>query len=516
MNSARLVVHGGPILTMDPGLPRGSSLAAREGRIVEVRPPGAPPPGVEPGERRIDLAGRALVPGLWDSHTHLVHWGLQMVRPRLGGARSAAEALEIMAGHHRSAPAGRPLIGEGWDESGWTRPVFPTRDDLDAIDRSRPLVMRRICGHVAVANSAALARVEPGSQVDAVSGLLLEDAAMGLAGVFPPSPGEFDEALEAAQESYLAMGVTGVHDLSTADHLRAFARAGSRGTLRMQVASILTRPHLELLAESGLGAGWRRGPLRLLGVKFFADGSLGGRTAALREPYADAPQSRGLLLLSLEDLAGAVRRAEAAGIPLAVHAIGDRAIDLVLEAFESALPPGGGLPGHRIEHLEMIDAGGIARMKRLGLCASVQPNFVTQWGLPGGLYEARLGVARAEAMNPFRALLDAGVRLIFGSDAMPAGAIPGLAAAVDAPHPMQRLTPEEALAATTREPALAAGDSEGGVLAPGCRADAVILDRDPTSAARPGSLKVLMTLLGGRPAFEAGGTDAATASPVSG
>jgi hypothetical protein len=516
VTSDRLVVHGGPILTLDPGLPRASSLVAREGRVVEVRPPGAPPPVPEAGERRIDLAGGALVPGFWDAHTHLVHWGLQMLRPRLGEARSAAGALEIMARHHRSTPGDRPLIGEGWDESGWSRPVFPGRDALDAIDRNRPLVMRRICGHMAVANSAALARIPPGPQVDVGSGLLVEDAAMGLARVFPPSPEELDEALEAAQRSYLAMGITAVHDMSTADHLKAYARAEARGTLRLHVASILTRPHLDILAGAGLGAGWRRGHLRLLGVKFFADGSLGARTAALREPYSDAPQTRGLLLLGAEELARAVRTAEEAGIPLAVHAIGDRAVDIVLDAFEAGLPADGGRAGHRVEHLEMIDPAGIARMKRLGLCASVQPNFIGQWGHPGGLYETRLGAERAAAMNPFRALLDAGVRLIFGSDAMPAGVLPGLAATVEAPHPLQRLAPEEALAAATREAALAAGDQEGGVLAPGCRADAVILDHDPAAATRSGELKVLATLVAGRPVCGPPEAESANASPVSG
>lgn len=499
MRPKRLLVTGGPILTMDPGMPRASALLVDDGTIAMVYPDGTTP-AAHPDAARLDLGGGALLPGFIDAHTHLIHWGLKWARPDLSATRSLADALEIVRERHRSLADGVPLIAEGWDESRWETPRFPARTELDAITRARPMVLRRVCGHMAVANGAALALIPPGDQVDAVSGLLVEDASMGLARVFPPTDVELDEGLAAAQASYHAFGVTAVHDMSSPDHLRAYARAEAEGRLRLGLSAILTRPHLDVLARSGLGAGWRRGRVHVWGVKLFMDGSLGARTAALLEPYADAPGERGLLLISLEELTSLARNAEAHGIPLAIHAIGDRAIETVVAAFESALPHGVRL-GHRIEHLEMPAPGILERMKRLGLVASMQPNFISTWGWPGGMYEARLGPGRLAAMNPLRDVTGAGIRLALGSDAMPAGVLDGIRAAVEAPFPSQRLPVEEALAGVTREAALAAGDAGGGWLRPGARADWVVLNRDPSIAAGTADLAVRATFVAGERVF---------------
>jgi predicted amidohydrolase YtcJ len=498
MRPHRIVVAGGPILTMDPVMPRASALLVEDGTIAAIYPHGTSPPGI-PDAARLDLEGGTLLPGFVDAHTHFIHWGLRKARPDLGDTNSLSDALEVIRERHRSLPDGVPLIAEGWDESRWTSPRFPSRMELDAITGERPMVLRRVCGHMAVANGAALARIPPGDQVDADSGLLVEDASMGLARVFPPADEELDEGLAAAQASYHAFGVTAVHDMSTPDHLRAYARAGDRGLLRMSVSAILTRPHLGVLARSGLGAGWRRGRVQVWGVKLFMDGSLGARTAALLEPYADAPGERGLLLISPEELETLVRDAEAHAIPLAIHAIGDRAIETVVAAFETACP-GGTRLGHRIEHLEMPSPGTLERMARVGLVASMQPNFIASWGRPGGMYEARLGPVRLAAMNPLRDVMASGVRLALGSDAMPAGVLDGIRAAVEAPFSPQRLRVEEALAGATREAAMAAGDRGGGCLRPGLRADWVVLNRDPSLSAA-GDLAVRATFVAGERVF---------------
>lgn len=521
--SGRLVISGGPIVTMDPGLPLASSVTVDGERIVEVLPVGAPLPEVEAGAARLDLMGRTLLPGFVDAHTHLMHWGFRFLRPELGEASSRGEVLDRVRAAHGRLPAGRPLIGEGWDESGWLDRAFPTRDELDAIDRLRPIVLRRICGHMAVANSAALGLIPASAEVDAVSGALVEGAAMGIARVFPPSAAEFDEALAAAQRSYFSMGVTMVHDMSLPGHLRAFARAEAAGTMRLSVAAILTREHLDVLCDSGLGAGWRRGRARVRGVKFFSDGSLGARTAALRAPYADRDGETGMMLLEEDALARDISRAEAAGVPLGIHAIGDRAVDVVLAAFEAGLKGRPSGLGHRIEHLEMVDAAGLSVMARLGIEASMQPNFVGNWGLAGGLYEQRLGAARTALMNPMRSVLDAGVRLVLGSDGMPAGVLRGLADAVGAPHSVQRLTVGEALAGVTRDAALSGGFDDRGVLREGAVADCVVLSGCPgleesgaSAADRLRAARVERVLVSGSTVFELLEPNPANASGVQG
>jgi predicted amidohydrolase YtcJ len=498
-----LLIRGGPILTMTAEMPEAEAVLVDAGRIVRVFPARAPLPELPEGARVLDLAGQCLLPGFIDAHTHLFHWGLRRVRPDLSATRSLDEALDLTMARHRALPPGDALIAEGWDESRWSSGSFPSRADLDHAFPDRAVVLRRVCGHMAVANTKALERIPAGPEVDEATGLLVEEASMGLARVFPPTDSELDRALVAGQASYHAMGVTAVHDMTTPDHLRAYRRASRRGALALDITAILTRPHLDVLSLSGLGAGWRRGPVRIWGVKFFSDGSLGARTAALEDPYADDSKKRGLLLLEREEIEAAVRQAEEAGIPLAIHAIGDRAIETVLSGFEAALPAFGSSLGHRIEHLEMPAPRTLERMKLLGLVASMQPNFVALWGHPGGMYEARLGTKRALAMNPFRRVVDSDVLLALGSDAMPAGVLDGLRGTVEAPFPDQRLTVFEALQGATAWAARAAGDRDGGHVAPGCRADFVVLDRNPVTAGDFRGATVRTTIRAGEIVFDA-------------
>jgi predicted amidohydrolase YtcJ len=231
-------------------------------------------------------------------------------------------------------------------------------------------------------------------------------------------------------------------------------------------------------------------------VKLFSDGSLGARTAALNSPYADLPDATGLLLIERATLEELIRTAEAHAVPLAIHAIGDRAVGTVIAAFDRALDGRAGALNHRIEHLEMVSDRELEAMCRLGLTASMQPNFVGRWGLPGGMYEARLGSGRVRAMNPMKQVLSSGVRLALGSDAMPAGVVEGIRAAVQAPYSGQRLEPMEALRAVTREAAAAGGDADSGWIRPGNRADFAILDVDP-EVAPVSEWSVSETMVGG-------------------
>ena len=242
--------------------------------------------------------------------------------------------------------------------------------------------------------------------------------------------------------------------------------------------------------------------LRLGAVKVFADGSLGARTAALFEPYRDDPREGGMLIhppRELRDLLAGIHRT---GFQAAVHAIGDRAIELVIETIEAVSPEPG--PRHRIEHAELLHPEHIDRMARHGIVASCQPNFVGQWSLPGGLYETRLGFERNARNNPYREILEKGVALAFGSDGMPYGPLEGIHCAVNAPFGIQRLTVDQGVAAYTTGGAVAGfQESEQGSLAAGRLGDAVVLEGDPWR--EPGRIReggVSMTIVAGRVAWK--------------
>src|SRR5438445_339601 len=206
-------------------------------------------------------------------------------------------------------------------------------------------------------------------------------------------------------------------------------------------------PHLGAIGLSrGFGDEW----LRLGAIKVFSDGSLGARTAALFEPYRDDPTEGGMLIHPPRELRDLLAGIHGAGFQIAVHAIGDRAIELVIETLEAVAPDPG--PRHRIEHAELLHPEQIERMARHGIVASCQPNFIGRWSLPGGLYEKRLGFERNARNNPYREILEKGAALAFGSDGMPYGPLQGIHWAVNAPFGPQRMTVEQASAAIARPP----------------------------------------------------------------
>lgn len=465
----------------------------------------------------IALPGLTIVPGFIDAHTHLVHLGFGLIRPDLAGAPSAAAVLErVRAALERHDPA-RPLIAEHWDDGAWAPGDRLLRADLDRLAPSTPVVLRRVCGHKAVVNGAALAHLtahpagltyDACGFIDAATGTLIEDAAMRLAEIFPPGAAEVEAALAAALARAARLGITGAHDIVTPDALRAEQAARRAGRLTLRLTAHLDLAHLDAVEELGLASGLGDAWLRLGGVKLYLDGSLGARTAALREPYADAggrAGDRGLLLYEETKLAALVRRLDAAGLTAVMHAIGDRAIAAALAALEAVGPAAVRERRHRIEHLELTPDDLVERVARSGATASMQPNFVARWGGPGGMYESALGPARLAAMNRFWSLAERGVPLAFGSDCMPMDPLAGLAGAIAHPLARERLDPAAALAAYTRGAAWAGfAERETGTIEPGKLADLAILDGDPLVA--PAASRVVATIVGGAAVFTAAGS----------
>jgi predicted amidohydrolase YtcJ len=413
----------------------GYDVGFRQGRLAGVReaPAGSPP--------RVFLT-----PGFWDAHIHLLHVGLRRQRLDLSGVRSLEEAQAALAHFARDHPDSPVLWAEGWDEGAWHEPRLPHREDLDAVVADRVVVLRRVCGHLAVLNSRGLAGAAVGWPDLPPDGVLTEERAMGLASLWPPTPAERDRALRDAQEAALRLGIVQVSEMGSEGSTDTYLGLLKHGGLKLDVR-LHFKPTQVDLALRLRHEGWLdRGRLRLGGIKVFADGSIGARTAALRAPYADRPGA-GTLLLADAALQEIARTCLRHGLPLAVHAIGDAAIAQVVRVAEGIVgggePPGPGWAS--IEHAEMLDDDLLERACRLGLRFSMQPNFVARWGQPGGLYETALGRERWERLNPLRRIRDAGGVMVFGSDGMPMDPAVGLEGATRHPTEASRLTAEEAL-----------------------------------------------------------------------
>jgi hypothetical protein len=460
------------------------------GIIAKVLPANAAPPGI----RIIDLKNRFIIPGFTDSHTHLMARGVELQRVDLGGCRSADECLEKLR-RHRDRPE---IFGSNWDESVWSK---GRKDDIDrlALDRisaAKPIIMRRVCGHFAICNTAALKRIGPMWKiVDRKRGYLYEDAALFLNLIFSPSDEMLEIGLDLATDEALSLGVTSVHEITNIRNFKMFQKLKSR--LRIRVALYTYWEVLDQVIEAGFLSGLGDNYLKFQGIKIFMDGSIGARTAAMNQPYTGT-KNYGKLLVSEERLENMIKKAEDNSLQLIIHSLGDRATETVIRAFENCRIKGNRLR-HRIEHLEIVSDPQIKRIAKLELIASMQPNFVRRWQQPGGLYEKSLGRAYP-AMNPFRKVIDAGIPLVFGSDSMPMGPLYGLTGATEHPFFANRLAPAEAFGCYTERPPYAVFD-EGrkGRIETGMLADLVVLNENPLAGTVPTLLKIENVLVGGKP-----------------
>lgn len=459
-----------------------------------------------PGAERIDAAGRTVIPGLIDAHAHLMGLGYALMRADLVGADSKAEILARLEAFEAELPKGAWLLGRGWDQNRWPDKAFPTAADLDAAFPERPVWLERVDGHAGWGNSAALraaGRDFSGDwQVDGgrilrengrATGVFVDEAMELVEAVIPPPDDAFrEEAFERALAESAKHGLTGVHDMgvSLAD-LALYRRFADRGRLTLRVNAYADGDSHALTALCAFGPFEHpSGRLRMRGVKLYADGALGSRGAALLADYHDEHGHRGLLVTAPEDLETAMRKARDCGVQVATHAIGDRGNRLVLDLYEKLLGErANGDHRWRIEHAQVVAVEDIPRFAALGVLASMQPTHATS-DMPWA--GDRLGPQRLAGAYAWRRFLDAGVRMPFGSDFPVESVDPrlGLYAAVTRQDlegrppggwlPDQKLGFAEALHGFTTAAAHASFDEQTlGTLAPGKRADFVILDADP-------------------------------------
>jgi predicted amidohydrolase YtcJ len=513
--AADLVLVGGTVYTMNPLAPRAEGVAVRDGEIAAVGSAAEVRRWVGPKTRVIELDGGAVVPGLVDAHAHLHGLGRALETLALRGVGSADAVVAQVRAAAAGRGAGEWIEGRGWDENLWPGKQLPGRGLLDGV--AQPVALRRIDGHALWANAAALrlAGITRAS-ADPPGGRIVRDASGDPTGVL------VDEALElveqrmpapdaavirrrilAAQAAAVAAGLTGVHEMGISDAVIAvYRQLAAEGALRLRVYAFRSGGPLAAVDRDVDG----RATFVLGGVKLYADGSLGSRSAALLAPYQDNPANSGLVISDGAALTAAARAARAGGWQLAVHAIGDRANRAVLDAYRDA-----GVPPERrfrIEHAQVVAPPDFARFAAQGVIASMQPTHATSdmaWA------EARLGPERVAGAYAWRTMLAAGVHVAFGSDVPVEEVAPllGLWAAVARAdragqpaggwHPEQRLTLDEALHAFTVEPAYASFQEEHrGRVAPGFVADLTVFDRDLV-AEHLLDARVAFTVLGGLP-----------------
>jgi len=475
-----------------------------DGRHVQRIGAGDPPTA----DRVVDLPGATIVPGFVDAHVHLTMTGLSLANDDVASARSATELLTLVRRRTTVEGTGDAVFMLGYDESRWDRPEVPTMAQLDAAC-ARPLIVRRVDGHAALANRAALdrsgvldlpgvTRDEAGEPTGAVTGRANE--MIGRWALASIDDHERQDLQLQAASLAASTGITAVHEMSMP------AWDGER-----DLEVLLDHRHrlpvdaLPIVATMDLGVAISNG-LAAIGGDLPVDGSVGAGTAWLRDPYVDG--TRSTRSFADDELAEFFHSGQAAGLQVGVHAIGDAAIEQVISVWERVYQALDSRERrhfrarrHRIEHFELPSSAQVERAAMLGLAASVQPAFDATWGHPGGLYEQRIGRDRSAAMNPFRSMLDRGVDLGVGSDA-PITPLDPMAAieALERHHdPAQRLSRVEAIRLHTMGSARIGGqDAKKGALAPGMHADFATFEVDPFEEPSIEGLRSILTVSLGR------------------
>jgi predicted amidohydrolase YtcJ len=533
-----VILVGGPIWTGEgapstgPTAPTG--LAVREGRVQAVGPAADIEALAGPDTRRIDLAGRRVLPGFMDSHTHFIGGGFELASVYLRDADSPAEFTRRIAEYAGEHP-GEWMLGGQWDHTLWGSEL-PRRDWIDSVTAATPVFVSRLDGHMGLANTAALEAAginadtpdPPGGTIvrypDGRPTGVLKDAAQSLVGAAIPaqSDAELDRALGAATAHAVSLGVTHVVDVggtATWRSLEAYRRALARDALPIRVYAVVPLSDWRRLADYVSAEGRGDDRLGWGGLKEFVDGSLGSSTAWFYEPFVGEPGNTGLIVTDTAALRRWITGADSAGLQVMVHAIGTAANDWLLDAFAFARAANGPRDRRfRIEHVQHLRDETIRRIAADDVIASMQPYHAID---DGRWAEERIGHERALGTYAFRGLLDAGARLAFGSDwtVAPLDPLEGVYAALtrrtidganpDGWIPEQKITLEEALAAYSTGAAWSSfRDADLGRLDPGYLADLVVLSGDifDTAPEAIPELRVEVTMVGGQVVWE-GSTD---------
>lgn len=503
---------------------RAEAIAVKDGRITALGASGDIAALVGANTRVTDLGGAFMAPGFIDNHTHFMDGGKELATLDLRLAKTPGLFTGMIAKFAAGLPAGSWAESGGWDHELWDG-ALPHKNWIDAATPDNPVFVIRYDGHMALANSRALELAginaatpdpEGGSIVRDENGEatgVLKDTAMGLvARIIPPaSEAEEDAMLARAMDNAVAHGVTQVHDMGRWSHFEAYRRGHAQGKLKLRIYSFVPLEMWQSLRDfvgvNGRGDEW----LRWGALKGFVDGSLGSTTAWFHAPYDDAPETSGLILEDLDILAGRIEGADAAGLHVTVHAIGDAANDWLLDRFADAAEANGPRDRRfRIEHAQHLTPDAITRFAAAGVIPSMQPYHAID---DGRWAEKRIGAERIKTTYAFGSLLEAGAALTFGSDwtVAPMDPLAGIYGAVtrrtlDGANPdgwvgQEKISVEQALSAYTAANAYAGyQEADAGSLEVGKLADFVVLSADlfAIDAIDIREVQVLRTVIGGR------------------
>jgi predicted amidohydrolase YtcJ len=557
-----LVLTNGKIFTADGRGTIAEAVAIDGERIVAVGTNAAIKRDFT-AARTIDLRGRLVTPGFNDAHIHFIGGGLSLLRVELVGAKTLAEAQRRIAAKVRELPPGAWILGRGWDHTLWGG-QWPTKADLDAVAPNNPVFVQRVDGHVTWANTLALSKAGVTSETRAPEGGeilhdaggqptgILKETAAGLVGRVVPEPSRAErmQAAERALAEARRYGITSIQDNSGYDAIELYRELLQAEKLTVRVAEWQNFEDAveKLKQQRAEFASFKIDPLRIrmTALKGYVDGTLGSRTAAMLAPFADDPKNSGIPRRPPAELTRMIVERDAAGLQIALHAIGDRANRMALDGFKEARgrnSKAAGVSGsahnstertrealesssprHRIEHSQVVAPADFARFRDLGVVASMQPSHAIsdkRWA------EERLGEYRVQGAYAWHMMRSFGVRVAFGTDwpVEPINPYLGLYAAVTRQStegdpaggwwPQERLSIADAIRCYTAEPAYASfEETEKGQLAPGMLADLAVHSRD-LLAIKPEEIlqtEAVLTILGGRIVYERDGASAARAS----
>lgn len=537
-----VVLMHGDVYTGNPTQRHAQAVAVKGNRIVAVGSDDGIQALIGKATRVVDLAGRFVCAGFNDAHLHLLGGGLSLSRVELRGSSTLDEVRKRIEAGAALLPSGVWLEGRGWDQTLLPGGEWPSIGLLDEAAGGRPAFLYRVDGHTAWANSAALGAAgvdrdtpdPPGGAFvrgadGNLTGILMESAATLVERVIPrPGPTEHRAAVLAALAEFRRLGITSVSDFSPPEALRVYSDLQQEGRLTVRINAWGELKEDTRAAETTRDQFLPENPyIRYGTLKGYLDGTLGARTAALLHPYADAPEETGLAQLGEEHLVRLVARAHRSGFQVALHAIGDGAVRMALDAL-AHLGPDGARRRHRVEHVEVVSPRDVERFVQTGAVASMQPSQLMsdfRW-----LVE-RLGPDRVGGAFPWRRLMDSGATVIFGSDwpiepLNPLRGLFGATATLEAEgfpplglRAEAQLTPDEALLAYTQGPAWGSfEDAIKGTIVAGHLADIVVLSRDPTRVATeeiPG-VEVDYTIFDGKVVYAREVAEAADESASSG
>lgn len=526
---ADLVLFNGKVFTVEKAMPWAEAVAVRDGKIIAVGADVEVKKLIGSSTQAIDLQGKLVLPGFNDAHLHFANGGLYLLGIDLHPARTEKEFVSILKEYIKKLPKGEWVTGGNWDHENWPSKKHPRKELIDAITADYPVLLSRLDGHMALANSLALklagiTRDTPDPQGGEIvkdkktgqpTGILRDNACDLVTAVIPPlSRARREEAIRTAIRHAQELGVTSVQDNSSREDLEIYRELLAKGELGVRVNAWRSSDSTADFSRIGIGAAFGGPFLRLGTIKIFVDGSMGAGTALFFEPYADDPATCGLPIYKENELNALVLAADKAGLQIAAHAIGDKANAWILNALAQArLENGVRDSRHRVEHSQVVRSEDVARFRDLAVIASIQPCHCIddmRWA------EKRIGPRVADSYR-FASFLKSRVHLAFGTDwdVEPLDPRLGLYAAVSRElpaggpvggwHPDEKLSMADAVAAYTLGAAYAEfQETVKGSIAQGKFADLVIMEKDLFEISKKEILQtpVAMTILAGKIVFK--------------